>query len=107
MPRGVTAIRAVLAEASDVFEATVPGSMLEASCAIPLSLRGSPASTCFFVVRTTYIDVRHAGAHMMIWYARWALVWYNLGRSSPFFRRDRNDHDVLPLHIALDNEAPT
>ena len=60
-----------------------------------------------FLVRTTYIDLRHAGAHMMIWYARWALVWYNLGRSSPFFRRDRNDHDVLPLHIALDNEAPT
>ena len=60
-----------------------------------------------FFVRTTYIDLRHAGAHMRIWYARWALVWYNLGRSSPFFRRDRNDHDVLPLHIALDNEAPT
>ena len=24
-----------------------------------------------FLVRTTYIDLRHAGAHMMIRYARW------------------------------------
>ena len=25
----------------------------------------------FFLVRTTYIDLRHARAHMMIRYARW------------------------------------
>jgi hypothetical protein len=43
----------------------------------------------FFLVRTTYIDLRHAGAHMMIWYARWALVWNALGRSSPFGRPAR------------------